>query len=228
MFPPEAITFLRGLARNNHRDWFQPRKEIFESKIKGPMIAVIEAINAELLEFAPDHVTDPKKAFYRIYRDTRFSADKTPYKTHIAAIWPRHGLVKHSSAGFYFQVSPQGVGIAAGVYMPGPDELRAIRGWLAANHTGFRKAIAQPEKLMGKLEGESVTRMPKGFAADHPAADLIRMKQWLYWRELDVKVATSAKLAREVARRFEAMAPVIEMLNAPLARARAATARPLL
>ncbi len=228
MFPPEAITFLRSLARNNNRDWFQPRKETFETKIKAPMIALIEAINADLLDFAPDHVTDPKKAFYRIYRDTRFSADKTPYKTHIAAIWPRHGLVKHSSAGFYFQISPKGVGIAGGVYMPGPDELRAIRTWLAANHTGFRKAIAQPEKLMGKIEGESVTRMPKGFAADHPAAGLLRMKQWLYWRELDVKLATSPRLAREVAKRFQAMAPVIEMLNAPLARARTATARPLL
>jgi len=227
MFPPEAITFLRGLARNNNRDWFQPRKEIFETKVKAPMIAVIEAINAEMMDFAPEHVTDPKKAFYRIYRDTRFSADKTPYKTHVAAVWPRRGLDKHSSAGFYFHVSVKEVGVAAGAYMPGPEELRAVRAWLAANHAGFRKAIAQPEKLMGKVQGSSVTRMPKGFAADHPAADLIRMKQWLYWQELDVKLATSRKLVGELVKRFRAAAPVIEMLNAPLARGKAASARQL-
>ena len=85
------------------------------------MIALIEAINVELMDFAPDHVTDPKKAFYRIYRDTRFSTDKTPYKTHIAAIFPRRNLHKHASAGFYFQISPKEVGIAAGMYMPGPE-----------------------------------------------------------------------------------------------------------
>jgi uncharacterized protein (TIGR02453 family) len=228
MFPPEAIAFLRNLARNNRRDWFQPRKEIFEAKVRAPMIAVIEAVNAAMMEFAPEHVTDPKKAFYRIYRDTRFSADKTPYKTHVAAIWPRHGLEKHASAGFYFQVSAKGVGVGAGLYMPGPEELRAVRAWLADNHTAFRKATTKPEKIMGALQGDAVTRMPKGFAADHPAADLIRMKQWLYWRELDVDLATSRHFASELVKRFRAVAPVIEMLNAPLLRARKVSAGSLL
>jgi len=91
-FPPEALTFLRSLKRNNRREWFQPRKEIFETKVKAPIIQLVEAINAELLDFAPEHITDPKKAVYRIYRDTRFSADKTPYKTHIAAIFPDRNL----------------------------------------------------------------------------------------------------------------------------------------
>ena len=97
-FSPEALTFLRSLKRNNRREWFQPRKEIFETKVKIPMVQLVEAINAELLDFAPDHVTDPKKAVYRTYRDTRFSADKTPYKTHVAAIFPDHNLGKQSSA----------------------------------------------------------------------------------------------------------------------------------
>jgi uncharacterized protein (TIGR02453 family) len=79
-FSPEALTFLRNLRRNNRRDWFQPRKEIFETKLKIPMIQLVEAINAELLDFAPEHIADSKKAVYRIYRDTRFSADKTPYQ----------------------------------------------------------------------------------------------------------------------------------------------------
>src|ERR1700739_1604763 len=99
-FPSEAITFLRGLTRNNRREWFQPRKEIFETKVKEPMTRLVESVNAELLKFAPDYINDPKKAIYRIYRDTRFSSDKTPYKTHIAAIFPRRGgESKHSRPG---------------------------------------------------------------------------------------------------------------------------------
>lgn len=222
-FSPEALTFLRGLKRNNRREWFQPRKEIFETRLKTPMIQLVEAINAELLRFAPDHITDPKKAVYRIYRDTRFSADKTPYKTHVAAIFPHHGLGKQSSAGFYFHLTAKSVGIAAGSYMPGPDELRAVRTWLAENHKEFRAAARRPQKTLGKLEGSAVTRMPKGFAAGHPAEDLIRMKQWLYWVELDAKLATSPRLLPELVKRFRAAAPVIAMLNAPLRKIARAT-----
>jgi len=216
MFPAEALTFLRGLARHNDREWFQPRKETFETKLKAPMIALIEAINAELMKFAPEHVTDPKKALYRIYRDTRFSADKTPYKTHLAAIFPRQGLEKHASAAFYFQLSPKGVGIAAGMYAPGPDELRTARTFLAENHEKFRAAVKGAEKVLGKLTGDSVTRMPKGFDPASPAAELIRMKQWLFWIELDIKVATSPKLLSELVKRFRAAAPVLDLLNAGL------------
>jgi uncharacterized protein (TIGR02453 family) len=222
-FSPEALTFLRNLKRNNRREWFQPRKELFEAQLKVPMTQLVEAINAELLKFAPDHITDPKKAVYRIYRDTRFSADKTPYKTHLAAIFPHHSLRKQSSAGFYFHLTAERVGIAAGSYMPGPDELRAVRTWLADNQKSFRTAARRPEKLLGKLQGSSVTRMPKGFDAAHPAEDLIRMKQWLYWIELDAKLATSRRLLPELVKRFRAAAPVIAMLNAPLRKSAAAT-----
>src|SRR5271170_3771184 len=111
-FPPEALKFLRGLERNNRREWFQPRKETFKTKVKAPMLDLVEAINAQLPGFAPEHINDPKKAVYRIYRDTRFSPDKTPYKTHIAAIFPRRGLDRLTSAGFYFHLSPDETGVA--------------------------------------------------------------------------------------------------------------------
>jgi len=226
-FSPQAITFLKNLKRNNDREWFQPRKKIFETQLKAPMAELVEALNAELLTFAPEYVTDPKKAIYRIYRDTRFSADKTPYKTHIGAIFPQHGLGRQSAAGFYFHVSPKSVGVAAGSYMPGPDELRDIRAWLAENHAKFRKAAKQPEKLWGKLQGSALTRMPKGFASDHPAEDLLRMKQWLYYVELDLKLATTPKLLPELVKRFKAVAPVVQMLNAPLGKSARAATSPL-
>jgi uncharacterized protein (TIGR02453 family) len=212
MFPPEAITFLRGLEKNNNRDWFQPRKEIFDSKLKAPMLEFVETINAELLKFAPEHITEPKKAVYRIYRDTRFSKDKTPYKTHLGAIFPRRGLGKDAAAGFYFHVSAKEVGVACGAYAPGPEQLLKIRRFIAENH----KLLRTKHKLMGALQGSTLQRIPKGFDPEHPAADLIKKKQWFWWVELDPKLATSAKLKSEIAKRFKEMAPMVELLNRPL------------
>jgi len=223
-FPPEAVEFLRALKKNNRRDWFQPRKEQFDTHVRAPMEQLVEAVNAELLKFAPDHITDPKKAIYRIYRDTRFSADKTPYKTHIGAIFPRRSLEKHSSAGFYFHLEPEHIGIASGLYQPGPDELRQVRQWLQEHHELFRKTAKKTEKLMGKLQGESLTRTPKGFDSAHPADGLVRMKSWLFWVELKPELAETPQMLKELIQRFRAAAPVVEMLNQPLRPRRAAVA----
>jgi uncharacterized protein (TIGR02453 family) len=211
MFPPEAITFLKGLEKNNNRDWFQPRKEIFDSKVKAPMLELVEEINAELLKFAPEHITEPKKAVYRIYRDTRFSKDKTPYKTHLAAIFPRRGLGKDAGAGYYFHVSAKGIGIACGAYAPGPEQLLKIRRFIAQNAKPFQT----PNKLMGPVQGTTLQRIPKGFDPAHPAADLIKKKQWYWWVELE-GIATSPKLKAEIAKRFKSIAPMVELLNKPL------------
>jgi uncharacterized protein (TIGR02453 family) len=212
MFPPEAITFLKGLEKNNTRDWFQPRKEIFDTKLKEPMMEFVEEINAELLKFAPEHITEPKKAVYRIYRDTRFSKDKTPYKTHLGAIFPRRGLGKDAGAGYYFHVSAKEVGVACGAYAPGPEQLLKIRHFIAENYKSFPKSI----QGMGSIQGSTLQRVPKGFDAAHPAADLIKMKQWYWWVELEPALATSPKLKAEIVKRFRAIAPVIELLNKPL------------
>src|SRR3981081_201782 len=97
-FPPEAMPFFRGLKKNNTREWFQPRKEIYEEKVKGPMLELVTALMRRVASSAPAHSADPKKAIYRIYRDTRFSKNKTPYKAHIAAVFPRRSLEKHGGA----------------------------------------------------------------------------------------------------------------------------------
>src|SRR5579864_3553827 len=83
-FRPEALTFLRNLARNNDREWFQPRKAVFEAELKEPMLAVIRKVTDAMMDFAPSFVRPPEKCLFRIYRDTRFSANKLPYKTHVA------------------------------------------------------------------------------------------------------------------------------------------------
>src|SRR6266566_2884457 len=116
-FPRAAMEFFKGLERNNRREWFQPRKQIYDEQVKAPMAELIRALTAEMMRFAPDYVTEPEKAIYRIYRDTRFSKDKTPYKTHVAAIFPRSGLGKHEGAGYYVHIAPAEVLIGGGLYM---------------------------------------------------------------------------------------------------------------
>jgi uncharacterized protein (TIGR02453 family) len=219
-FPPDTLKFFRALKRNNDRDWFLPRKEIFESKARAPMFELVEALNAQLAEFAPDYITDPKKAVYRIYRDVRFSADKSPYKTHLAAVFPKRSGDRGSSPGFYFSVSPEGVGVAGGLYDPQPDQIVAVRNWLAENHAAFRKACQAPEKLMGKITGDALQRVPKGFDPEHPAAELLKKKRWVFHTMLPADLVTSPKLQRELVKRFESMHPALELLSAAASRPR--------
>src|ERR1700758_4224370 len=98
-FSQEAIKFLRGLKRNNHREWFEARRGIFERELKKPMLTVIEGVTDAMTDFAPAHVRPAQKSMMRIYRDTRFSADKSPYKSNVAAWWTRAGLEKTSGGG---------------------------------------------------------------------------------------------------------------------------------
>lgn len=221
-FPAAGMQFLSALARTNRREWFQPRKHIYEEQVKAPMAELVTALNSEMMRFAPDYVNEPAKAIYRIYRDTRFSKDKTPYKTHIAAIFPRRGLEKHGGGGLYFSVSAKEIEVAGGVYMPGPETLLAIRTHMAEHHEEFRKIIRARKlrTLMGEMHGEQLSRVPKGFPTIHAAADLLRYKQWLVYVMLDPKLATTPKLLPEVQQRFEAMMPFVDFLNRPLVQER--------
>jgi uncharacterized protein (TIGR02453 family) len=223
-FPPEAVAFYRGLAGHNTREWFQPRKHIYDEKVKAPMVQLVTELNRTLMNFAPGYVTDAPKAIYRIYRDTRFSPDKTPYKTQIAASFARRGMEKHGAAGFYFAVSHKGVDVGGGIYMPAPETLLAVRTHIAERHLEFRKlaAASAVKRLLGAMQGEQLSRVPKGFCADHPAADLLRFKQFLLFTTLDSAIVTTPKLFVELEKRFRAMAPFLEFLNAPLAAKRQA------
>ena len=217
-FTPNALKFLRGLKRNNDREWFEPRKPIYEKELKAPMLAVVEAINHALLDFAPDNVQPPAKAMMRIYRDIRFSPNKAPYKTQVAAWWSRHGLEKTSGGGFYFSVSPTALTVAAGVYMPEREQLLAIRRHLLEHHAELR-ALLNSRKLKSKLrefEGNRLTRPPKGFPADHPAIDLVLCRQWGVAATLPAEIATTPALVNEIVTRFRLAAPIIALLNAPL------------
>lgn len=221
-FSREGIEFFRSLARHNRREWFQPRKGIFEEQVKQPMLTLVETVNGALAGFAPDYVTEPEKAVYRIYRDTRFSKDKTPYKDHIAASFHRHTGFAHGDAGYYFAVSHKEVAIGGGIYMPEPQTLLALRHHLAARHEDLRKILANRalRRLLGDLQGAQLSRVPRGFCQDHPAADLLRYKQFILYVELPPDLATTRALYSEIVKRFRALVPFLNFLTEPLGRRR--------
>ena len=213
-FPPEALQFFRGLARNNRREWFLPRKPLFEEKVKEPMRQLVDALNVALHEFAPEYETDPDKAIFRIYRDVRFSKDKKPYKEQIASTFRRRGGAHHQG-GYYVAISHKSVAIGGGVYAPDAEHLLAIRQRIAEQHEEFRGLLAATavRKLLGNLEGEQLSRVPRGFPSDHPAADLLRFKYFILFKELPASLATSPKLYKEIVERFRVMVPFLQFLT---------------
>jgi uncharacterized protein (TIGR02453 family) len=219
----EGIAFLRNLARNNDREWFNPRKAVFEAELKEPMLAIIRTVTNAMLDFAPTFVRPAEKCLFRIYRDTRFSANKLPYKTHVAAWWSHQGLEKTSGAGYYFHVSAKEVIVAAGAYMPEKDQLAQIRHWLLDHHLEFRKLLQKPavRKAFSEFESNALTRPPKGFPAEHPGMDLIRCRQWGLAATLPTAEALKPNFAATLIRYFKIAAPVVEALNTPIAAAQA-------
>jgi uncharacterized protein (TIGR02453 family) len=225
-FPPGALKFLRQLKRNNSRDWFHANKAVYERELKAPMEEFVEALNAGLARYAAAYITEPKKAVYRIYRDTRFSSDKTPYKTHAGALFRRPDLPKHESAAFYAAISPEEVEIAGGVYMPSTEALGKLRRHIGKHHSELEALLSGKKlvKLMGEIQGNALSRPPKGISAGHPAIEILKRKQWYFYATLPAELALKPVLLREVETRFEVMTPVVEFLN----RAFAEKARPAL
>lgn len=228
-FNPAALRFLRGLARHNERPWFNERKAIFERELKEPLLAVIDEINGALEEVAPEYVRPAAKCMMRIYRDTRFSNNKLPYKTQVAAWWAREGLEKTSGAGFYLSLSATEVTVAAGAYMPEREQLLAIRRHLAEEHATMRGLLAEPQLLAAmqpSLPSEDgaqpLRRAPKGFAPDSPALDLIVQRQWGVAATLGAEAALEKSFVDEVVRRFRLAVPLVSFLNVPLVPAKKA------
>jgi uncharacterized protein (TIGR02453 family) len=217
-FTAKTLAFLRALTRNNDRDWFRARKADYERHVRQPMIELLGWLQRDLRAFAPELVSDPKICLYRIYRDTRFSDDKTPLKTHVAAHFPSRRFGRSGGAGLYLEVAPKWVWIGGGLYMPSTSDLQAIREHIAATHPRLHRLVgaAAFRKQVGTLDGERLTRVPRGYARDHPAAHYLQFKQFLGGQEYDAAFATSRRFYPELLRVFRAVTPVVRFLNAPL------------
>jgi uncharacterized protein (TIGR02453 family) len=217
-FTRKTLAFLRALKRNNDREWFKGRKADYETHVRAPMIDLLGRLAAEFRSFAPELVADPKVSLYRIYRDTRFSEDKTPLKTHAAAHFPHRALGKSGGGGLYLEIAPKWVWIGGGIYMPETHELAAIRAHIDANHRALRRIVEGKRfvKTVGALHGEQLTRVPRGYPKEHPAAHYLRFRQFLAGREYPAEFAYDATFYPELVSVFRQVAPLVRFLNAPI------------
>src|SRR6185436_8168243 len=179
---------------NNRREWFNAHKDQYEQHVRQPMAAMVERLAEDFRGFAPELVASPRLSMYRIYRDTRFSENKTPYKTHAAAVFPTRGLAKHEGAGVYFHISPTEVWIGGGMYAPQPAQLFAVREHIAGNIQQLRAIVESPafRRHVG-LEGEKLTRVPRGFPKDHEAAEYLKFRHFIAGAEFPAALAASPK-----------------------------------
>jgi len=219
-FHPKAIAFLRGLKRNNNREWFNPRKDQYDELLRKPMLDVIERLAVDLRTIAPELSATPRSLF-RIYRDTRFSPDKSPYKTHVSASFPHKTLPRHGGAGMYFEIGPTGTWAGGGIYAPDTPLLQAEREHIATNLKRFRAIVESPaftRHVSGVEGGELLQRVPRGFAPDHPAGQYLRFRMFVAGREFPAGFAASKRFYPGLLDVFSHLAPFIRFLNEPLTR----------
>ena len=224
-FAKRALGFLRGLARHNEKPWFETHRAEYETEVRQPMRELIEDLDTRFAQFAPEIGGDPKRSMFRIYRDIRFSKDKSPYKTH-AACWFHHlnaarnvgSEADAGSAGYYFHLEPGGRSmIGAGIWMPPRPQLKRLRDAIAKNPGGFdRMARSIPGQFDGLDDESALKRMPRGYAEDHPAAKWLRFQSFTSGRTLTDAQVTSASLAAFLEREYEALLPLVRWLNGAL------------
>jgi len=218
-FSADTLSFLTRLKRNNRREWFNAHRDEYEAAVRQPIVDIVERLADDMRAIAPELLVSPKQSIYRIYRDIRFSEDKKPYKTHVAASFWHRELAKGLGAGLYFHVAPDGVWVGGGMYAPETPQLHAVREQIAANLRRFRSIVEAPafkRALDGGLEGERLQRVPRGFPKDHEAAEYLKYRQFLAGREFPARFATTPGFYRGVLGVFRQVAPLIRFLNEPL------------
>lgn len=217
MFTAKTVSFLRALKRNNDREWFHQHRADYEAHVRAPMLAVIERLATDFAAFAPELVADAKTSMFRPWRDTRFSEDKSPLKTHAAAVFPHRTLGKGRGAGLYFEIAPAWVWIGGGLYAPDTSQLQAVREHIAAHHRQLHAIVTSPAfKRFGGLQGERMARVPRGFPGDHPAAHYLQFRQFLGFREEPPAFAARPDFYRQLVTTFRQLAPLVQFLNEPI------------
>ena len=183
-FGPEFFEFLVELWANNTREWFRFNKERYQSVVREPLLAFVSDFAVPLSEISRYYVADPRPvggSVFRVYRDTRFSRDKTPYKTHAAAHF-RHEVTKDAHApGFYLHLEPGNVYGAAGIWQPDTESLRRVRDAIAANPVRWQRIVSDESlRAKGRFEGESLKRPPQGYDPNHPLIEDLKRKDFIY------------------------------------------------
>lgn len=218
MIEPSTLRFLKQLAQNNDREWFQANRKEFEAA-QDNVTALAGYLIGEIGKFDPAvSGLDPKSCVFRIYRDVRFSNDKSPYKTNLGAYISPGGR-KSMQPGYYIHIQPGQCFVAGGKHMPDAVELLRIRTSIAGDARAFEKIVEKRSFVdnFGELHGERLSRPPKGFSDDSPAIEYLKLKSYTVVKDYrNSKVITSTEFPKAVVKDFKAMFPLVEYLRAAL------------
>jgi uncharacterized protein (TIGR02453 family) len=201
-FPKEALRFLARLKRNNRRPWFQAHKAEYEEFVRFPMQCLIASLAQQMADVAPDVEFHPKKSIFRIYRDTRFSRNKTPYKTNIAASFTLRGRQGPSeSPGLYLGIEPGEIYVGGGLYMPTGAQLKSIRRSIASDPDAWLAVVEDRKfkRAFGGIDGETLQKAPLGYPRDHPMIAHLRHKQFYAGKVLDDSACLTPRFLGSVA-----------------------------
>lgn len=214
-FTTETLDFFGELELNNNREWFAANKRRYETFVKGPMEAFAGEMIQRMKEIDPQISLAPKDAVFRIYRDTRFSKDKTPYKTN-AGMSITRGEKTRLASGIYFHIDARRMGIASGRYMMEPSEVAAVRAHIAGNLDEFERLLANPEfkARFGTITGERNKVLPSDLKALAERQPLLYNKQFYYWAEYDASEAMRDDLPEFVMAHARAAQPMNRFLSA--------------
>ncbi len=205
---PETFQFLKAISRNNNREWFQENKPVYEAALNN-VKDFVKALEAGLNE---TDVIEKSKTF-RIYRDVRFSKDKAPYKEYFGSSFVRATAARRG--GYYLHLEPGNTFVGGGFWAPNPADLKRIRDEFVMDDKTIRQITADKnfKKYFGSLQGDAVKTAPKGYDKDHPAIDLIRLKQLTVMRQFSDEEALSKNFQKEVLKTFAAMRPLFDYLS---------------
>ncbi len=202
-FTPAVFRFLRDLARNNDRDWFQANRERYLDEARDPALRFITDFGAHLARISPHFRADPRPSggsLFRIYRDIRFSRDKSPYKTHLG-IHFRHEAGKSAHApGFYLHLEPRACFMGVGIWRPDTATLVRLRRLVADDPDAWRAMTTDPRfATKFSITGERLKRPPRGFPADHPLVEVLKLKDFTALTPLTQRSITSAGFVEDFA-----------------------------
>ncbi len=220
-FTDKSLKFLRGLARNNDKAWFDAHRADYERHVREPYLRLLTDLQPGLAAISPHFRSDPRRvggSLFRIHRDARFSHDKSPYKLWQGARLYHERRREVPAPSFYVHLQPGDSFIGAGLWHPEPETQRRIRQFILDN-PGSWKAAAHAPALRRRFEFEQTDRLvrpPRGFPADFEFIDDLKHRNWVLWRSLDDAVMTGPKLRQTVLKDLEALAPFMDYLCAAL------------
>lgn len=206
--PKSTLQFLKDLSKNNNRPWFNEHKPRYQEEL-----AKMKSFTNSLLDAMSHHDNIEALKLYRIYRDVRFSKDKSPYKKNMSGSMKR--ATKWLRGGYYFHIEPGGSFAAGGFWSPNAADLKRVRDEIAADDKPMRAIIADPtfQQTFGELKGDAVKTAPKGYSREHSAIDLIRHKQFLVSRKFTDKEVLAPNFLEELNQTFKNMRPFFDYMS---------------